>query len=350
MERISEFCSEHKTKLLIGGITIICLQKIYSKSKQAENEKTKPKCIVNAEGDVLNYALPHVKPGYDAIYFSGLPNGLNLRSFKALYDLFFKLIFRLEKKEVDFLNARTRDLNLHECGFELINYKEKFDQSEWDSTENQKQFEEEVSKLILERFPGAKINQWYGVLFRGDEGQNPAAVDGPHVDNYPDLKKAEQWRAGYKDKYTEEEDPEKKAQLMRAKKYMMIGLWKPINMKNPVLDHPLAVMDKSTWRPWEDCVEFRQDMEHIDDGEVVQFRNLGGHMYYNKEQKWYYYPEMKSDEMILFTHVTSTNGEANPHTSFTHPNAPKDGDFDTRKSMESRVMIYWPQDDEIEAN
>merc|ERR1711971_885824 len=154
----------------IGGVTIICLQKLYSKSKQ---KKEDPKSLVNgtmnAEGDVLNYILPHVKPGVDAIYFSGLPDGFNLRSFKALYDLFFRLIFRLEKHEVNFLNARIRDLDFHECGFELLNYTEKFDQSEWGSTENQKQFQEEFEKIILERFPGAKINQWYGTLFRGDE-------------------------------------------------------------------------------------------------------------------------------------------------------------------------------------
>merc|ERR1711879_19374 len=127
---------------------------------------------------------------------------------------------------------------------------------------------------------------------------------------------------------------------------------RPINMKNPVYDHPLALMDKSTWRPWQDCVEFKQDMSHIDDGEVVHFRNLGGHIYHNEKQKWYYYPEMKSDEVLLFTHLTSTTGEANPHTSFRHPGAPKDREFDTRKSMESRVMIYWPgpeDEEKIEA-
>lgn len=131
----------------------------------------------------------------------------------------------------------------------------------------------------------------------------------------------------------------------------MLGLWKPINMKNPVLDHPLALMDKSTWDPVKECVEFRQDMSHIDQGEVVQFRNLGGHIYHNEKQKWYYYPKMKSDEILLFTHNMSTTGQANPHTSFTHPNAPpKDADFDTRKSMESRVMIYWPREDEVDSN
>jgi len=118
-------------------------------------------------------------------------------------------------------------------------------------------------------------------------------------------------------------------------------------MKNPVYDHPLAVMDMSTFRPWEDTVEFRQEMSHIDQGESVWFKNLGGHIRHHEDQKWYYYPEMTTEEVLIFTHLTSTNGEANPHTSFKHPDRlTKEFEFDTRKSVETRCMIYWSGDEE----
>lgn len=335
---------------MVGGITILCLGglfKAYSNSKIKTEEKEEDKLRV-VDGDVLNYSLPHVKPSCDAVYFSGLPNGFNFHSLKAIYDLFARLVFRLERKKVNFLNARTRKhLDIKKCGFKITSYKEDFDPKEWQVKENQQKFEKDMEALILKEFPGAKIGQWFGCLFRGDEGQNPAAIDGPHLDNFPDENKASEWRGDFENKYTKQFNDNESFQrkMKSAKKYKYIGLWKPVNMKNPVYDNPLALMDMSTFRPWEDAVEFRQEMSHIDQGERVWFKNLGGHIRYNEDQKWYYYPNMTTDEILIFTHFTSTNGEANPHTSFKHPGAPKDVDSDSRKSVEARCMIYWPGDE-----
>merc|ERR1719150_3220796 len=110
--------------------------------------------------------------------------------------------------------------------------------------------------------------------------------------------------------------------MLKAKKLVMVGVWKPINMKNPVLDHPLAVMDKSSFRPKVDSVEFRQEMSHFDKGEKVWFKNLGGHIRYHEDQTWYYYPEMRDDEVMIFVHLASGDALACPHSSFRHPDAP----------------------------
>jgi len=353
MGSISNFCNENKTQLIIGGVTILCLGGLMKRFYESKNKHSKDDKPTVIDGDVLSYPLYHVKPGVDAIYYSGLPDGFNFASCRAIYDLIFRLMNRLKMEKVDFLDARRRkDLDFEKTGFTLLPYKESFDTNEFHLKENQEKFEKDMEPLILKHFPGAKINQWYSSLFRGDEGQNPAAVDGPHLDSFPDVEKAHAFRASCNDKYMKESNSDEnvKTQLEKAKAFKMIGVWKPINMKNPVMDHPLALMDQRTFRPWEDAVEFRQEMSHIDQGEKVWFKNLGGHIRYHEDQKWYYYSNMTTEEVLIFTHLSwkksITDGKANPHTSFKHPNAPKDRDFDTRKSIESRVMIYWPGDEE----
>ena len=66
---------------------------------------------------------------FQAVNYSGFPTGFNFASLRAIYDLAFRLIFRLEAKKINFLNARTRkdDLEMENCGFTLKSYKENFD-------------------------------------------------------------------------------------------------------------------------------------------------------------------------------------------------------------------------------
>lgn len=358
MERISEFCNENKTQIIfVGGVTILCLgmyKNLFSKKllSTTENEKKNEGELQVVDGDVLNYGLPHVKPGYDAVYFSGMPDSIgSIFSFKFLrqvYDVVFRIILRLEYKNVNFLNARARNLEFDECGFCIVEYEETFDPKDWHLKENQEKFQKDMEAIILEKFPGATMNAWYSTLFRGGEGQNPAAVDGPHLDNHPDFERMLEFVADDDSKYAEDLTPEKKNALLNAKDRKMIGIWKPICMKNPILDFPLAFMDKSTFRPMEDSVEFRQQMTHIDQGEVRPFKNLGAHIRYNEDQKWYYYPEMKNNEVLIFIHSSKgDNRRCCPHTSFTHPSAPKDKKtFQTRQSMETRCMLVWPSAEE----
>merc|ERR1712107_13540 len=72
-------------------------------------------------------------------------------------------------------------------------------------------------------------------LARNCEDGNPPAIDGPHVDYYVDQSIVKPF-AGYD----------------LSAYDIVIGLWKPENMSNPVVDYPLAVMDGSTLD--EDCV------------------------------------------------------------------------------------------------
>merc|ERR1719229_1518962 len=125
-------------------------------------------------------------------------------------------------------------------------------------------------------------------------------------------------------------------------KTIYLGFWKPIQMPNPVYDFPLCMMDASTFNIPEDVLQFKTEMSHISNGKESSFENMGGHLHYSSEQKWYYYPDMTTEEMIMFTHLGPDCKYANPHGSFRHPSAPEDGTFVSRMSMETRCLVQVP--------
>jgi len=347
MEGVLDFCTSSQM-ICAGGISILLwgmVRRHYLKKDSSKSSKTEGG-VQLIDGDVMNYSLGFCKPNTEALYYSGLPDGFNLRSLKAIYDILFRMLMRFEYHKVNILDARKRDnLSLEKNGFMIMNLKENFDTKEFETSEEiQQKFWDQLEPIILDLYPGAKVYQWGSCLFRGGKGQNPPAVDGVHLDMFPDAKRIEEYVGDANKKYydTVGNGPRvDKSVLDSAKQVKLIGIWKPINMKNPVYDHPLAFMDASTFNASEDSVEFRQNMSHKDAGKMVAFKNLAGHIKYREDQKWYYYSDMTTDECVIFSHYTKTDGFACPHTSFKHPGAPKDVPFDTRQSVETRVQLYW---------
>lgn len=343
LEALSGFCGNNQRTLLFGGAIAMGFT-FWISSGTSKTQKPKAPEMEVIDGDVKNYSLRLIQPGTKQTRFCGIPNGFNFFSLKAMWVLYFEMIAHMELKCVDFLNARKRDLKFEETGFTMMPFKEDFDMADWKTKEAQEVFKKQAEPILQKLFPGAEIVRWGGFLFRGGEGDNPPAVDGPHLDTYPDWEMVEELSdfSDYKGKGINDYDPE-----TDDTKYdndtIFIGFWKPINMANPVYDFPLAVMDKSTCDLKKDIVPFITEMSHIHDGQSVSFKNLGGQISHSEKQKWYYYPEMTTEEMIIFTHMAENVSGACPHTSFTHPSAPKDTEFDSRKSMETRVFLRYPK-------
>lgn len=342
LEAMSGFYDRNQQMLLIGGAIAMAAVGVYSLVGGKKKEKSPEVEVI--DGDVINYSLPLLKPGTKQTRFRGIPNGFNLFSLKAAYSIYFELMRHTESKPVDFLNARTRDLKFKETGFTMMPFKEDFDMADWKTPEAQETFIKQAEPILQKLFPGAEVVRWAGFLFRGGEGNNPPAVDGVHLDTYPDwdLVKESSDYSDYKGKKDLGYDPDTD-ETEYNNDLIMIGLWKPINMKNSVQDFPLAIMDASTCDIKEDIVPFITEMSHIDNGQKVNFKNLGGQVKHSEKQKWYYYPEMTTEEMIIFTHLGENVSSCCPHTSFTHPSAPKDVELDSRKSMETRVFLRYPK-------
>jgi hypothetical protein len=110
----------------------------------------------------------------------------------------------------------------------------------------------------------------------------------------------------------------------------VINLWRPI--RGPVLDMPLAFADAQSVAP--------QDLV----GSDLIYRDRVGETYsvaYNPAHRWFYVPEMRTDEALLLKCYDSrTDGRARfaPHTAFTDPTTPADAP--PRQSIELRTFVF----------
>jgi len=121
--------------------------------------------------------------------------------------------------------------------------------------------------------------------------------------------------------------------------YAIINFWRPVlPMKRPVQNTPLAVCDPNT-----------VNVEDIVPQDLYGFAPKGQHnmgIKFNPNQKWYYYPDMTTEEVLVFRQFQYEKGWKAPykkintvfHTAFQHPGAPKDAE--KRCSSEYRVSVW----------
>lgn len=81
-----------------------------------------------------------------------------------------------------------------------------------------------------------------------------------------------------------------------------------------------------------------QKFEHIVAGRTQTVKNLAAHLHHSASHRWYYYPDMTTEEVVFFRHYTADRFFAHVHAAFFQPGLP-DG-ADTRRSCETRVLIY----------
>ena len=119
--------------------------------------------------------------------------------------------------------------------------------------------------------------------------------------------------------------------LLRSR-FAVINVWKPIS--GPVEEAPLAVCDAQSIAP--------EDLLETD----LRYRGRTGEVYsflYNEAHRWYYYPRMRSDEVLLLKCFDSDPERARftAHTAFDDPTSPPDAG--PRESIEVRSLAFFEQ-------
>jgi hypothetical protein len=116
----------------------------------------------------------------------------------------------------------------------------------------------------------------------------------------------------------------------------ILQLWRPIGPR-PVAQQPLALLDAATVAP----------AERIQIN--LQYGDRVGHNYYlahSPAHRWLYFPEMDSDECVLFKCFDSAPDRAQFcfHTSFVAPPpaGAGGGGGSHRRSIEARALVSWP--------
>jgi hypothetical protein len=123
--------------------------------------------------------------------------------------------------------------------------------------------------------------------------------------------------------------PDEAEELLKGR-VQVINVWRPI--RGPLRDTPLAMADGQTVEP----------------GDLVAsdliYPNRSGETYsvkYNPNHRWYYIPEMRTEEALLLKcYDSTTDGRTRfvPHTAFTDPTTPADAP--PRESIELRTLVF----------
>jgi len=117
----------------------------------------------------------------------------------------------------------------------------------------------------------------------------------------------------------------------------LLGIWKPTNMKTPVCQHSLAIMDARTLKP-EDHINSEVHLYLDAFGLLNIFNSIAGALKYSPEHKWFYYPHQTIQEVLLFTQWSPRDFFATPHTGIVVENCPEE--FEDRISVESRIGLF----------
>ncbi len=126
-------------------------------------------------------------------------------------------------------------------------------------------------------------------------------------------------------------------QELRDSRMLIVNTWRPVN-KEPVQRFPLAIADRKTIP--------RTSLRSTLIGNVPSGQPRGGIEIYNAsydpQHKWYYYPAMTRDEVLIWKGYDSAEVPARPnlHAAFDDPGTPVDAA--ERKSIEVRVLCLLP--------
>lgn len=114
-------------------------------------------------------------------------------------------------------------------------------------------------------------------------------------------------------------------------RFAIINAWRPI--RGPVVDQPLVLCDATTVEDHELVAMERRGEERTGELQAAL---------HNPRQRWYFYPAMQPDEVLLFkTYDSADDGRTRftPHSSFSDPLAPADAP--ARESIESRCLVFF---------
>ncbi|HZP45772.1 MAG TPA: CmcJ/NvfI family oxidoreductase [Candidatus Binataceae bacterium] len=214
-------------------------------------------------------------------------------------------------------------LTLDTAGFALLRHETKV-VNFYDAEEVRQVYYPEVAELVKRHAGAARV-----VVFDHNVRCRPMAKAGLNGAREP-------VKFAHND-YTLKSGPQRVRDLMGAEadellrhRFMEINVWRPI--RGPVEETPLAVCDARSMK-LEDFIP--TDLKYRDrTGEVYSLK-------FNPAHKWYYFPRMQRDEVLLLKcYDSADDGRARftGHTGFEDttslPDAPP------RESIEARMLVF----------
>lgn len=233
------------------------------------------------------------------------------------------------KHEVEILDARqalsSTDLDCE--GFQLLEHRSAVDDF-YDDAALRSVYHAELADL-LKRVIGAKRVEIFDDTRRSSstsKQQEHGSRDPANIvhNDYTDGSGLRRLRDHFADAPDE-------AQRLEERRFAIVNAWRPIGA--PVVDHPLVLCDATTAREDDLVPVERRGKDRIGELQVAL---------HHPGQRWYYYPRMSRDEVLLFkTFDSATDGRTRftPHSSCKDPRAP--GNAPPRESLETRCLVFF---------
>jgi hypothetical protein len=236
---------------------------------------------------------------------------------------------RYEQKMMPIRNARPlrASLELDRQGFVLIDHPTQM-RDFFDAEELARVYYAEAVELVKQVSGATRVFLFDHTLRSGDDNEREARlIREPVLSAHND--------------YTEWSGPQRvrdllaeEADQLLSRRFAIIQAWRSI--AHPIVKNPLTMADARTVAPEDLHVSERRYP-----GRVGQTYRLS----YNPAHQWYYFPEMRRDEALVFKVFDSKkDGRARfvPHTSFDNPLAPADAL--PRRSIEIRTLAFFDED------
>jgi hypothetical protein len=234
-----------------------------------------------------------------------------------------------EFKRVAVRNGRLAAdrFSLEQQGFILIEHKTKvtdfFDLAQLESV-----YYLEIEQLIKSVSGASRVVIFDHTLRSGDETEREAKlIREPVLSAHND--------------YTESSGPQRvreilpdEAETLLADRFAIIQVWRAINQ--PIRANPLAVADATTVTMDDFVLAERRYPHRV--GQTYRLK-------YSPKHRWFYFPEMRRDEALVFkVYDSEKDGRARftPHTSFKDPTSPPNAP--ARQSIEVRAFAFFVSD------
>jgi hypothetical protein len=225
---------------------------------------------------------------------------------------------------VEISDGRGKSFSLDENGFVLVEHRtavrDFFDKAELEAV-----YYPEVCALIRKISGASRVHVFDHTLRSGDEAEREAKlIREPVLSAHND--------------YTEWSGPNRVRELLAdeadsllEKRFAIIQVWRAIN--RPIQSSPLAIADAKSIAPDDLLVAERRYPQRV--GQTYRIK-------YNPGHRWFYFPEMRRDEALVFkVYDSEKDGRARftPHTSFDDPSTPPGAP--PRQSIEARALVFF---------
>ena len=215
-------------------------------------------------------------------------------------------------------------LSLDEQGFVFVEHKTKVADF-FDLEQLQSVYYPEVEQLIESASGAARVVIFDHTLRSGDQTEREAKlIREPVLSAHND--------------YTEWSGPNRlrevlpdEAESLLERRFAIIQVWRAINQ--PIQSNPLAVADAKSVALDDFMIAERRYPHRV--GQTYRLK-------YNPKHRWFYFPEMRRDEALVFkVYDSETDGRARftPHTSFKDPAPPANAE--PRQSIEVRAFAFF---------